>query len=210
MSLYTKDDFKTLFDVSDEVFAHIETYAQLLVKWNKAINLVSPKTINEAWHRHLIDSAQVEKFIPEGTKTYADLGCGGGFPGLVVALMRPNIQTHLVESDERKGQFMRTVARETGAQNVTIHTKRVENVTDDFTPDVISARALKSLPELLDFVWPWAQDNPDLTLCFMKGERAEEEIADARQSYDFDVQSHDSLTNADARILIINQTRYLR
>ena len=210
MSLYTKDDFRDLFDVSDEVFAHIETYAQLLIKWNKAINLVSPKTINEAWHRHLIDSAQVEKFIPEGTKTYADLGCGGGFPGLVVALMRPDIQTHLVESDERKCQFMRTVIRETGAQNVTVHTARVENVTDDFTPDVISARALKSLPELFDFVWPWAQDNPDLTLCFMKGERAEEEIADARHSYDFDVQSHDSLTNADARILIINQMRYLR
>lgn len=201
--LYTKDDFRTLFDVSDEVFAHIETYAQLLVKWNKAINLVSPKTINEAWHRHLIDSAQVEKFIPKDAKTYADLGCGGGFPGLVVALMRPDIQTHLVESDERKGQFMRTVVRETGAQNVTIHTKRVENVTGDFTPDVISARALKSLPELLDFVWPWAQDNPDLMLCFMKGERAEEEITQAKKSYSFTLDKAPSITDSNAQILTV-------
>ena len=125
MTLYTKDNFRELFDVTDDVFAQIELYQTLLVKWNKAINLVSPKTINESWHRHVIDSAQMVRFVPDQTKIYADLGCGGGFPGLVVALMRPDIETHLVESDERKGQFMRTVVRETGAQNVTIHTKRV-------------------------------------------------------------------------------------
>ena len=203
MTLYTKDDFRDLFDVSDAVYANIETYEQLLIKWNKAINLVSPKTINECWHRHLIDSAQVEKYIPEGTKVYADLGCGGGFPGLVIALMRPDLETHLVESDERKCQFMRTVIRETGAQNATVHTERVENVTDVFTPDLISARALKSLPELFDFVWPWAQSNPDLSLCFMKGMRAEEEIADARARYEFNLEKFRSITDAGAHIVMV-------
>ena len=203
MTLYTQDDFRDLFDVSDAVYANIETYAALLVKWNKAINLVSPKTINECWHRHLIDSAQVEKYIPEGTKIYADLGCGGGFPGLVIALMRPDLETHLVESDERKCQFMRTVIRETGAQNVTVHTERVESVTHVFTPDLVTARALKSLPELFDFVWPWAQSNPELSLCFMKGIRADEEIADAQARYEFKLEKFRSITDAGAHIVMV-------
>jgi len=209
-TIYTKDDFRDLFDVSDAVYANIETYAALLVKWNKAINLVSPKTINECWHRHLIDSAQVEKYIPEGTKIYADLGCGGGFPGLVIALMRPDLETHLVESDERKCQFMRTVIRETGAKNATVHTERVENVTDVFTPDLVTARALKSLVELFDFVAPWASSNPEIDLCFMKGMRVDEEISEARKRYDFDVtHSNQSITSKDARIITIARVRPL-
>lgn len=202
-TIYTQDDFRDLFDVSDAVYANIETYAALLVKWNKAINLVSPKTINECWHRHLIDSAQVEKYIPEGTKIYADLGCGGGFPGLVIALMRPDLETHLVESDERKCQFMRTVIRETGAKNAIVHTERVENFTDVFTPDLVTARALKSLLELFDFVWPWAQSNPDLSLCFMKGIRADEEIADAQARYEFNLEKSRSITDAGAHIVMV-------
>lgn len=200
----TKSDFQKLFDVSDDVFACIEAYHALLLKWNKAINIVSPKTLGEAWHRHFIDSAQVAKFIPEGVKVYADLGCGGGFPGLVVAMMCPDLVVHLVESDERKGQFMRTVIRETGLTNVSVHTKRIEDVTGDFTPDLISARALKSLEELFDFVLPWAQANPALQMIFMKGERAEEEITAAQARFDFTAQTHPSITDSGARILVVH------
>lgn len=199
----TKSDFRKLFNVSDAVFAQVETYHALLEKWNKAINIVSPKSLPESWHRHFIDSAQVSQFIPEGTKIYADLGCGGGFPGLVVAMMRPELTVHLVESDERKGQFMRTVIREAGLKNVTVHTKRVEDVTGDFTPDVVSARALKSLEELFEFVLPWAVANPALQMVFMKGEKAEEEIAAARERFDFTVQTHPSITDSGAGVLCI-------
>lgn len=203
MIQYTKENFRSLFNVSDEVFARIETYHALLVKWQKAINLVSSKSIPESWHRHFADSAQVESYIPEGTKIYADLGCGGGFPGLVLAIMRPEIEVHLVESDERKGQFMRTVARETGTKNVTIHTKRVEEVTSDFTPDFITARALASLDKLFGFCLPWAEANKDLVLCFMKGERADEEIKEAQNSYDFTYDMTTSITDPNARIVMV-------
>lgn len=205
--MFIKPDFRKLFDVSDAVFAQIETYHALLEKWNKAINIVSPKSLPESWHRHFIDSAQVSRFIPEGTKIYADLGCGGGFPGLVVAMMRPELTVHLVESDERKGQFMRTVIRETGSKNVTVHTKRVEDVTGDFTPDLVSARALKSLEELFDFVLPWAVKNPALQMVFMKGEKAEEEIAAAKKRFDFSIKMHSSITDANAQILTIATLR---
>lgn len=205
MTLYTKDDFQKLFDVSGAVFEQIETYHALLLKWNKAINLVSPKGISESWHRHFIDSAQVEKFIPQDTKIYADLGCGGGFPGLVIAMMRPELDVHLVESDERKGQFMRSVSREASLSNVTIHTKRVEDVIDDFTPDFITARALASLDKLFDYISPWAQDNPSMKMGFMKGQKAEEEVEAAKLRYDFDLEKHQSITDDQAQILIIKR-----
>jgi 16S rRNA (guanine527-N7)-methyltransferase len=207
MMLYTRDDFRRLIPVSDAVFANIAAYHDLLVKWQKAINLVSPKTIPESWHRHLLDSAQMAQYIPASAKVYADLGCGGGFPGLVVAMMRPELHVHLVESDERKGQFMRTVARETGTKNVTIHTKRVEAVTEDFTPDFVTARALASLEILLDYTYPWAMQNSALQMGFMKGKGAEDEISAAQQRYMFTAESHQSLTDPEARIVCLQGVR---
>ncbi|PCI55457.1 MAG: 16S rRNA (guanine(527)-N(7))-methyltransferase RsmG [Alphaproteobacteria bacterium] len=203
--IYKKDDFKQVVDISDEMFAKIEIYHALLLKWNKAINLVSAKSIEQAWHRHFIDSAQLSKAIPEGVKVYADLGCGGGFPGLVLAIMNPDIAVHLVESDERKCQFMRTVARETEASNVIIHTKRVEAVTDDFCPDFVTARALSSLETLFEYCLPWAQQNKSLVFCFMKGERANEEILVAQKRFDFEYSTVPSLTDNTAQLLFIKK-----
>ena len=201
--IYAKDDFKGLIDISDEDFEKIEIYHALLLKWQKAINIVSGKTIDEAWHRHFIDSAQVINLIPKSVNIYADLGCGGGFPGLVIAIMRPDIDTHLVESDERKCQFMRTVARETGA-NVTIHTQRIETISGEFTPDFVSARALSSLENLFEYCLPWAQSNKKLKLCFMKGIKADDEIEEAQKRFFFDYTSTPSITDGCAQILSIN------
>lgn len=199
---YKKEDFKGLTDISDENFEKLELYHALLLKWQKAINIVSNKTIDEAWHRHFIDSAQVINLIPENVGTHADLGCGGGFPGLVIAIMRPDIDTHLIESDERKCQFMRTVAREVGA-SVNIHTVRIENIGDDFLPDFITARALSSLENLLEYCLVWAGRNKDLELCFMKGMRADEEISEAQKKFSFEYKSTPSITDNSAQILSI-------
>ncbi len=201
--IYQKQDFRGLFDVSDNDFKRLEIYHALLLKWQKAINIVSNKTIDEAWHRHFIDSAQVVKLIPEGVKTYADLGCGGGFAGLVVAIMRPDIDTHLIESDERKCQFMRNVSRETSLL-VTIHTKRIENAHDGVSPDFVTARALSSLDNLLEYCLPWAERNTALKMCFMKGSRADEEIYEARKRFDFDCKATTSITDKSAKILSIS------
>ena len=204
--IYTKDNFRDLIEISDEAFEKLEIYHALLLKWQKAINIVSNKTIEQAWHRHFIDSAQLVKLIPEGVKTYADLGCGGGFAGLVVAIMRPDIDTHLIESDERKCQFMRNVSRETST-SVTIHTKRIENAHDDVLPDFITARALSSLENLLGYCLPWADRNKCLQLCFMKGRRADEEIIEAQKHYSFDYKYTTSITDKSAKILFISNFR---
>ncbi len=193
-----------MIDFSPDVQEKLKIYEALLVKWQKAINIVSPSTIPDAWTRHIIDSAQVSSLIPPNAKVYADLGCGGGFPGLVIALMTPALEVHLVESDERKCQFMRTVIRETGADNVSVHTMRIESSYDEFIPDVISARALAALAKLLDLCGPWIEKNPDVQMLFMKGQRAEEEINEAQKLYDFTYERVQSLTDKQACVLRIS------
>lgn len=129
-------------------------YADLLVRWQATINLVSPKTLPDLWTRHIGDSLQVQAALPDARR-WIDLGSGGGFPGLVTAILiadEPGASVHLVESDKRKAAFLRTVAREVGAP-ATIHAERIET----FVPahalpvDAVSARALAPLPRLLTF-----------------------------------------------------------
>ncbi len=191
-------------EFTPDVQATLKIYEALLVKWQKAINIVSPSTIPDAWTRHIIDSAQVSSLISENTQVYADLGCGGGFPGLVVGLMRPELEVHLVESDERKCQFMRTVIRVTGADCIFVHTMRIEESYDEFSPEVISARALAALPKLLGLCAPWIAHNSDVQMLFMKGQRAEEELLEAQKLYDFTYERIRSLTDKQACILRIS------
>lgn len=188
-------------NVSRESLAALDVYHALLVKWQKAINLVSPKTLGAAKERHFEDSLQVLPLIPDSAKTLYDLGSGAGFPGLVVAICRPDVGVHLIESDERKGQFLRTVSRETSCP-VTVHTERIEHI-GLLAPDIVSARALADLTMLLGFCEAWARENGDLKMLFMKGRAAEDEIAAARTVYDFDVQRTQSKTDAEAVILTI-------
>ena len=109
-----------------------EAYAALIVKWQKAINLVGPKTLADIWRRHFLDSAQLWSLIPPGARILVDLGSGAGLPGLVLALLGfPEV--HLVESDRRKAVFLRESARELGLK-VTVHAARAEAVDGPRTP----------------------------------------------------------------------------
>lgn len=196
---------KEIIDLSDDQNQQLQTYHKLLFKWQKAINLVSSKTLQESWERHFLDSAQLAGYIPDNAKIYADLGCGGGFPGLVLAILKPDLQTILIESDERKGQFMRTVIREAGIPNAKVVTERIEDYveTSKITPDLVSARALAALDKLCAYIMPWAQENPSMTCIFMKGENAYTELEEAKKIYDFEVEIKQSLTDEKASILIV-------
>ena len=198
------EDFQKTFNVSRETMEKLQTYHKLLFKWQGAINLVGPRTLQDSWARHFADSAQLLPHIPEGVKTLADLGSGAGFPGLVLAMMRPDLDVHLVESDERKAQFLRTVSRETNTP-VQVHNARIEDVTADIAPDMITARALASLVELFVYCLPWTVQNNDIKLLFLKGKLAQEEVGQARAAYDFDVQTYPSCTDDAAEILFINR-----
>ena len=192
-----------LHNVSRESIEKLKVYQRLLVKWQKAINLVSPKTIDDAWERHFLDSAQISRLVGPHIKTVADIGSGGGFPGLVLAILRPELEMHLIESDQRKCQFLRAVSRETDAK-ISVRSTRIEDLEDDFTPDCVTARALADLPKLLSFCEPWVQRNPKLEAVLMKGAKTEQEVAAAHEIYDFQCDIHDSLTDPQGRLLYIH------
>lgn len=187
---------------------NLDIYKALLVKWSKAVNLVSPSTLPDADRRHFDDSLQLLPLIPEGTKTLFDLGSGAGFPGMVLAISRPEIDVHLFESDQKKCSFLSTVSRETHIP-VTIHNRRIESVDENLTilPDVITARALASLVDLLGLTEQWWSRNPQAILVFPKGARADEEVIEACKIYDFVLESVPSRTDKSAQILKLRQVR---
>ena len=175
----------------------LQSYQDLLIKWQKSINLVSSQTLNDAQTRHFQDSLQLVQYIPDDTKTLVDLGSGAGFPALVIAMARPDIQVHCIESDQKKCSFLRTVSRETMCENVTIHCARIDDVLPELQPDLITARALASLDKLMSWVPTHG------TALFPKGQNWAQEIKTAQESFSFDVQDYPSKTDPNGRILFI-------
>ena len=197
--------------VSRETISKLEHYHSLLLKWQKTINIVSPNTIPDAWNRHILDSLQVVNLLDDNVKVLMDLGCGGGFPGMAVAICRPDIDVYLVESDQRKCSFMRAVSRETNSP-AKIMNQRIEGLVDvDPFPivDVVSARALASLDKLLGFCAPMLAANPDLVCLFQKGVRYQEEIDQARKDFSFEFDVVSSLVDNESVILRISNIQSL-
>ena len=163
-------DSALLENVSRETLDKLEQYHALLLKWQGSINLVSPNTIPDAWERHFLDSLQLLEYIPEDCKTLFDFGSGAGFPGLVLACAHSDIDVHVIESDQRKCSFMRTVSRETKTP-INIHNMRIESFNSDAVPGVITARALASLHDLCTYIVPWTAKNPHLKIILQNYEK---------------------------------------
>lgn len=187
--------------VSRETDKRLRQYFALLQKWQPKINLISNNTLYNAWERHFEDSLQVLDLIPECPQTLYDLGCGAGFPGLVLAIMRDDLDVHLVESDQKKCSFLKTVSRETETP-VTVQNCRIESVSRETAPDIITARALASLEDLFAYCEDWIAMNPNITLIFMKGENANQEVGTIRPHWKFNMRTARSKTEKSAKILV--------
>ncbi|MCL7465490.1 16S rRNA (guanine(527)-N(7))-methyltransferase RsmG [Phaeovulum sp. NW3] len=195
--------FQERFDVSRETLDRLSRYEVLLQKWNPAINLVSNGTLQDIWARHFLDSAQLFSIAAPSEGRWVDLGSGGGFPGLVIAILAlekaPGIQMTLVESDLRKSAFLSTVAREIGLR-VLVLSERIERL-EPMDADVLSARALAPLPRLLDFAQLHLKSSG--TALFPKGATWRDEVALARTRWVFNVDSIPSLTDPASVVLKI-------
>lgn len=191
------------FSPTPDLAEKLDRYEALLRKWQGAINLVAPSTLADARRRHFEDSLQLVPLVPAGARVLVDLGSGGGFPGLVLALAT-GLETHLVESDQRKAEFLRAVSRETQAP-VTVHAKRIDQVLP-FRADVVTARALAALPVLLDHATRFA--GPETVAIFPKGRAAEAELTTLRlttlaPSPKMTIDLHPSRTDPDAVLIRI-------
>lgn len=210
-------DFASAFDVSRETLERLELYAALLKQWQKAVNLVAPSTLDDIWHRHFADSAQIVPLAERAGGLWLDIGSGGGFPALVVAILRadprfapppsdPN-RVVLVESHARKCAFLREVARQVGvAHTVDILSVRIERLPTQDTvaaPAVISARALAALERLLAYSAPLFAENT--VGLFLKGQGVDAEVAEARKAWSFEARLVQSLTEPQGRIVVIRK-----
>lgn len=204
-NITSAETFQRAFGVSRETITRLKQYEELLLKWQRVQNLVAPNTLNEIWHRHFADSAQLVKFLGD-SKIIVDMGAGAGFPGMVLAILlmdRPEVCVHLVEANGRKCSFLKDVARQTGA-HVEIHNCRIEVFAIESTIpkiDVVTARALKSLDTLLS-LGSFAFEKGASGL-FLKGKSVSEEIDEANKDWMFETECFESLTDPLGRIVKI-------
>lgn len=214
-TMYGPTQFAAAFNVSRETLARLELYEALLRQWQKAVNLVAPSTLDAIWHRHFADSAQLLPLAPSA-RTWLDLGSGGGFPGLVIAILLAGEKAEaapsprrvtLVESNARKGAFLREVTRQTGISarlDVDILSTRAESVRPQVNlalPDVITARALAPLDRLLDLAAPLFL--PGAVGLFLKGREVEKELAAAKNAWSFKAALIQSRTEREGRVVVI-------
>jgi len=202
----TPEAFAEAFGVSRETLDRLATYETLLKTWQRTINLVAPSTLEDVWHRHFADSAQLVPLAPADARIWVDVGSGAGFPGLVCAMLlaeKGQCRVALVESDTRKAAFLSEVARKTGVA-VEIVAARIEKIAtqDKFgSIDVLSARALAPLDKLLELVAPMFSANT--TALLLKGRDALLEIEEAQKAWSFDYALTPSLTESEARVAAI-------
>lgn len=189
-----------------ETIRRLNIYGALLEKWQAKINLIGSSTLDDFWVRHFEDSHQLTELAGSWSE-WIDLGSGGGFPGLVIAITNAGGgRVHLVESDKRKVAFLREVSRETQT-DVRIHVGRIETVLPSLCQqikfDVVSARALAPMDRLIDYARP-ALKNGALGL-FLKGKGLNAELTRVPPGYNLEIRIIESCTEPDGKIVAVRE-----
>jgi 16S rRNA (guanine527-N7)-methyltransferase len=191
-----------LTPVSRETEERLDRYVELLLRWQTKINLVSPSTLRELWTRHVADSLQLIPLAPQA-RIWADLGSGGGFPGLPIALAgEAGTRVHLIESNGKKAAFLREAVRVTGARAV-VHQERAEKFGESCaeTVHVVTARAVAPLKTLCDQAFPVLRRGA--IGVFPKGQDVDVELTHAAKYWRLDASTVPSKTSPDGSIVVI-------
>ncbi len=192
-------EFARIADVSRETTARLSAWLDLLASWQRRMNLVGAASLDDPWRRHMLDGAQLARYIPDTANRIVDLGSGAGFPGLVLALAVGDrgVSVDLIESNRRKCAFLEAAIRETGAP-ARVHCARIEEKPVPPAPAVV-ARACAPLPQLLRYARPLVADGG--CAVFPKGRRVDGELTAARRDWKMTFTRHPSLTDPDGVIL---------
>lgn len=195
------------YNVSRESSECLERYVDLLLAWQKRINLIGPSTVHTVWTRHIIDAVQLIPLLPKGTVCIADLGSGAGIPGLVVAIAM-SIKAHLYESNGKKTAFLQEAIRRTQAR-AEVHQVRLEALARQSNVpvvDAVTARALAPLHLLLEYAAPFMAGGAPAF--FHKGQDIEQELTEATKYWR--VQSIRHASRTDSRGVILEVTEAIR
>jgi 16S rRNA (guanine527-N7)-methyltransferase len=191
-------------NVSRESRERLEAYVELLLSWQKRINLIGPATAATVWERHILDSLQLLPLLPPDTRIIAELGSGAGLPGMVIAIAA-GLEAHLYESNGKKAAFLREAARQT-ATKVHVHAVRLETLKDNpHLPrvDCVVARALAPLPLLLDYAEPFLSRGA--IGLFHKGQDVDAELTEATKCWRMKSVKHASQCDSRGVILEIHE-----
>lgn len=180
----------------------LRQFADLLLRWNGTLNLIAARDTGVIWDRHIADSLQLVPLIQAGIERAVDLGTGGGFPGLVLAIAT-GIRFDLIESDQRKASFLRTAVLETGAP-ATVHCSRIEDATVP-PAALVTARALAPLPRLLPMAARFL--TADGVCLFLKGGKAQEELTAAEPDWAMTAERFPSKTSSDGVVLRLSNLK---
>ncbi len=200
-------DIVKTYNVSHETYKKLKSYEALVLEWNSKFNLISKSTEATVWERHIVDSLQLIKHISAKDKILLDLGSGAGFPGVVLAVacqeLYPELKINLVESIGKKVTFLQTVNEELSLK-MDIHQIRIENLNIEKV-DIITSRALASLPKLLEYAKPFCKKETKLIL--PKGENWSLENMEAQKSWSYKYEVYNSDTSDVGKILRISDLR---
>jgi 16S rRNA (guanine527-N7)-methyltransferase len=199
-----RDRALQLTPVSRETTERLDRFIATLLAWQQRMNLIARSTEATVWTRHVADSLQLVPLAPEA-RTWVDLGSGGGFPGMVIACAiadRPGAEMHLVESNGKKAAFLREAAHAAGAP-VTVHQMRVEEFAEKTvqTFDVLTARALAPLPQLLPMAYPLLRKGA-LGL-FPKGQDVGSELTEAAKCWRIEFSLVQSRTDVRGQVVVV-------
>ena len=199
------DDLIRSLQIKPAQLDRLRAFEVLLRKWSSILNLVSPKALSELWARHILDSAQVQRAQPDA-RIWVDMGSGGGFPGIVTAILlaeQNGSMVHLVESDQRKCAFLRTVSRETGLRT-TIHNARIEHISEELPlVDAVSARALADMDRLIDWADPLLLRGAKGV--FLKGKGVRAELTNLTRDSRFNIEIYPSISQPDGAIVKVGR-----
>ena len=177
--MMTAAAFAAATGATEAQMADLEAFSALLGEWNEKMNLVGPSAMAEFWGRHAYDSAQLLELEPAAL-TWADLGAGAGFPGIVLAILlkgRDGAQVHLVESMAKRCRFLSEVVTALDLP-ATVHNERAENLS--LKVDIVTARACAPLTRLVEFARSYLKEGA--IGLFLKGQDVEAELAVARKA----------------------------
>jgi 16S rRNA (guanine527-N7)-methyltransferase len=193
-------EIKNFYPISLAEIKQLESFVDILLRYNSEYNLIGKSTVDEIWQRHILDSAQLLKYIDNKNLTIADFGSGAGFPGIILSILGAK-EVHLIEKSFRKCQFLQ-MASKISSNKIIIHQKRAEEIKC-LKIDIVVSRAFAPLARLLKTIKPFLGKQG--YGIFLKGKNFADEINLAKQSNSFNYKAFSSLTSKESRVIIINE-----
>lgn len=198
-------EIKKFYPVTETQVKNLEDFVALLLAENDNFNFIGKSTVENIWERHILDSAQLLRFIPNPNVKFADFGSGAGFPGIVLSILGLR-EIHLIEKSFRKSEFLRR-AKLFSQNRVFVHQSKLEELSKlEF--DCVVSRALAPLDQLLSYSQKFLKK--DGYCLFLKGKNLEKEIELAKKTFQFEYELHPSLTSQESNIIKVSTISNLK